>query len=84
MVKKFDVAEGWPIRGSYITLPVDWALSNAGSEPSSSLSCQAEFTETSAGTVAVPVAAGQAAVLNRSRALGASIDESSNGAARIC
>jgi hypothetical protein len=83
-VRKFDVAEGWPITGSSITLAVDWALSNPGHEPSSSLSCQAEVTETSAGTVAAAVAAGQAAVLNLSRALGAAIEASSNGATPIC
>lgn len=82
-VRTFDVAEGWPIRGSYITVAVHWALSNPGSEPSVSLSCQDEFTEMAAGTVAA-AAAGQAAVLNLSRALGASIDASSNGATPIC
>ena len=84
-VRKFDVAEGWPITGSSITLAIDWALSNPGHEPASaSLSCQAEFTETSAGTVAAAVAAGQAAVLKLSRALGAAIEASSNGATPIC
>jgi len=78
-VRKFDVAEG-----SSITLAVDWALSNPGHEPSSSLSCQAEFTERSAGTVSGVVAAGQAAVLKLSRALGAAIEASSNGATPIC
>lgn len=79
-VRKFDVAEG-----SSITLAVDWALSNQGHEPASaSLSCQAEFRETSAGTVSGVVAAGQAAVLKLSRALGAAIQASSNGATPIC
>jgi uncharacterized lipoprotein YmbA len=78
-VRKFDVAEG-----SSITLAVDWALSNPGHEPSSSLSCQAEFRETSAGTVSAAVVAGQAAVLKLSHALGAAIEASSNGATPIC
>ena len=78
-VRKFDVAEG-----SSITLAVDWALSNTGHDPGSSLSCQAEFRETSAGTVSGVVAAGQAAVLKLSRALGAAIEASSNGATPIC
>lgn len=79
-VRKFDVAEG-----SSITLAVDWALSNPGHEAASaSLSCQAEFRETSAGTVSGVVAAGQAAVLKLSRALGAAIQASSNGATPIC
>jgi uncharacterized protein len=78
-VRKFDVAEG-----SSITLAVDWALSNPGHEPSSSLSCQAEFTEAAAGTVSAVVAAGQAAVLKLSRGLGAAIEASSNGATPIC
>jgi uncharacterized lipoprotein YmbA len=78
-VRKFDVAEG-----SSITLAVDWALSNPGHEPVASLSCQAEFRETSAGTVSGVVLAGQAAVLELSRALGAAIQASSNGATPIC
>jgi len=79
-VRKFDVAEG-----SSITLAVDWALSNHGHEAAgASLSCQAEFRETSAGTVSGVVAAGQAAVLKLSRALGAAIQASSNGATPIC
>ena len=78
-VRKFDVAEG-----SSIMLAVDWALSNPGHEPSSSLSCQAEFTQTSAGTVSGVVAAGQAAVLKLSRALGAAIEASAQGATPIC
>lgn len=79
-VRKFDVAEG-----SSITLAVDWALSNPGHEAASaSLSCQAEFRETSAGTVSGVVAAGQAAVLKLSRALGAAIRASSDGATPIC
>jgi uncharacterized protein len=78
-VRKFDVAEG-----SSITLAVDWALANPGHEPSSSLSCQAEFTQTSAGTVSGVVAAGQGAVLKLSRVLGAAIEASSKGAAPIC
>jgi hypothetical protein len=78
-VRKFDVAEG-----SAVTLAVDWALSNTGHEPGSSLSCQAEFRETSSGTVSGVVAAGQAAVLKLSRALGAAIQASSNGATPIC
>ena len=78
-VRKFDVAEG-----SSVLLAVDWALSNTGHEPDSSLSCQAEFRETSAGTVSGVVAAGQAAVLKLSRTLGAAIQASSNGATPIC
>jgi len=79
-VRKFDVAEG-----SSITLAVDWSLSNSGHEAASaSLSCQAEFRETSAGTVSGVVAAGQAAVLKLSRALGAAIQASSNGTTPIC
>ena len=78
-VRKFDVAEG-----SSITLAVDWALSSTGHEPGSSLSCQAEFRETSAGTVSGVVAAGQAAVLKLSRTLGAAIEASSSGATPIC
>ena len=78
-VRKFDVAEG-----STITLAVDWALSNPGHEPSSSLSCQTEFKETSTDTVSGVVAAGQAAVLKLSRALGGAIEASSNGATPTC
>ena len=78
-VRKFDVAEG-----SSVLLAVDWALSDTGHEPGSSVSCQAEFTERAAGTVSGEVAAGQAAVLKLSRALGAAIEASSNGAAPIC
>jgi uncharacterized lipoprotein YmbA len=78
-VRKFDVAEG-----ESVTLAVDWALSNPGHEPGSSLSCQAEFKERSAITVSGAVAAGQAAVLKLSRALGAAIEASSKGATPIC
>jgi uncharacterized lipoprotein YmbA len=78
-VRKFDVAEG-----STITLAVDWALSNPGHEPISSLSCQTEFKETSTDTVSGVVAAGQAAVLKLSRALGGAIEASSNGATPTC
>jgi uncharacterized lipoprotein YmbA len=78
-VRKFDVAEG-----STITLAADWALSHPGHEPNSSLSCQAEFKETSTDTVSGVVAAGQAAVLKLSRALGAAIEASSNGATPTC
>jgi uncharacterized lipoprotein YmbA len=78
-VRKFDVAE----RES-ITLAVDWTLSNPGHEPSSSLSCQAEIRETSAGTVSAAVVAGQAAVLKLSHALGTAIAASSNGTTPIC
>jgi uncharacterized lipoprotein YmbA len=78
-VRKFVVAEG-----SSITLAVDWEISNPGHQPSSSLICQAELTETSAGAVAAAVAAGQAAVLKLSHALGAAIEASSNGATPIC
>ena len=79
-VRKFDVAEG-----SSVTLAVDWALSNPGHEPASvSLSCQAEFRETAAGTVSGVVAAGQTAVLKLSHALGAAIEASSSGATPIC
>jgi uncharacterized lipoprotein YmbA len=78
-VRKFDVAEG-----SSITLAVDWTLSNPGHEPSSSLSCQAEIRETSAGTVSAAVVAGQAAVLKLSHALGTAIAASSSGATPIC
>ena len=78
-VRKFDVAEG-----ESITLAVDWTLLNTGHEPASSLSCQAEFKETSASTVSGVVAAAQAAVVKLSRALGAAIEASSNGATPIC
>ena len=78
-VRKFDAAEG-----SFVTLAVDWALSNPGREASPSLSCQAEFREPSAGTVSGVVAAGQAAVLKLARALGAAIEASSNGATPRC
>ena len=78
-VRKFDVAEG-----SSVLLAVDWALSDTGHEAGSSVSCQAEFTERAAGTVSGEVAAGQAAVLKLSRALGAAIEASSNGATPIC
>jgi uncharacterized lipoprotein YmbA len=78
-VRKFVIAEG-----SSITLAVDWDLSNPGHQPSSSLSCQAELTETFAGALAAAVAAGQAAVLKLSRALGAAIEASSNGTTPIC
>ena len=78
-VRKFDVAQG-----ASVTLAVDWALSNTGPEPSSSLSCQAEFKETSASTVSGVVAAAQAAVLKLSRALGVAIEASSNGATPTC
>jgi len=83
-VRKFDVAESWPTTGSSITLAVDWAFSNPGHDSSSSLSCQAEFTQAAAGTVGGVVAAGQAAVLRLSRTLGAAIEASSNGATPIC
>jgi uncharacterized protein len=78
-VRKFDVAEG----GS-ITLAVDWTLSNAGREPGSSVSCQGEFKETSAGTVSGVVAAGQGAVLKLSRVLGAALEASSKGTTPLC
>jgi uncharacterized protein len=78
-VRKFDVAEG-----SSITLAVDWVLAKPGHEPSPSWSCQAEFTEASAGTISGVVAAGQAAVLKLSRVLGAAIEASSNGATPTC
>jgi uncharacterized protein len=78
-VRKFDVAEG-----SSITLAVDWVLAQPGHEPSSSWSCQAEFTESSAVTISGVVAAGQAAVLKLSRVLGAAIEASSNGATPTC
>ena len=77
-VRKFDIT------GSSVTLAVDWALSNQGHEPSSLLSCQAEFQETPAGTVSGVVAAGQGAVLKLSRALGAAIEASANGATPTC
>ena len=83
-VRKFDLAEGSPVSGSSITLAVDWALSSPGHEPSSFLSCQAEFTQAAAGTVSGVVAAGQAAVLKLSHALGAAIEASSNGATPTC
>ena len=78
-VRKFDLAEG-----SSITLAVDWMLTNPGHEPSPSLSCQAEFKETSVGTVSGVVVAGQAAVLKLSHALGAAIQASARGAAPMC
>ena len=77
-VRKFD------LEGTSITLAVDWALSSTGHEPGSSLSCQAEFRETSVGTVSGVVVAGQAAVLKLSRALGAAIEASSKGATPGC
>ena len=78
-VRKFVLAEG-----SSITLAVDWELSNPGHQPSSSLICHADLTETSAGAVAAAVAGGQAAVLKLSRALGAAIEASLNGETPIC
>ena len=78
-VRKFDVAEG-----SSVTLAVDWALSNAGRESGASVSCQAEFRETSSGTVSGVVTAAQGAVLKLSRVLGAAIESSSKGATPIC
>jgi len=78
-VRKFDVAEG-----SSVTLAVDWVLSDPGHEPSASLTCQAEFRETSASTVNGVVAAGQAAVLKLSRVLGAAIEASSKGVTPTC
>ena len=79
-VRKFEIAEG-----SSVTLAVDWALSIPGHEAASAvLSCQAEFTQTSAGTVGAAVAAAQIAVLKLSRALGAAIQANSNGATPIC
>jgi uncharacterized lipoprotein YmbA len=78
-VRKFDVAEG-----ESVTLAVDWALLNTGHEASPALSCQAEFTATAAGTVSGAVAAAQGAVVRLSRALGAAIQASSNGATPIC
>src|ERR1700720_2425553 len=57
-VRKFDVAAG-----SSVTLAVDWTLSDRAHEPNSSVSCQAEFRETSTATVSGVVAAGQTAVL---------------------
>jgi uncharacterized protein len=82
-VRRFDLAEGRPTTGSSVTLVVDWVLSNPGHEPSASLSCQAEFREASTGTVSGVVTAGQTAVLKLSRALGAAIDATANGAAPI-
>jgi uncharacterized lipoprotein YmbA len=78
-VRKFDIAAG-----RSITLAVDWTLSTAAHEPSSSLSCQAEFTEASAATVNGVVAAAQATVLKLSHALGAAIEATSNGAMPTC
>ena len=83
-VRRFDIAEGRPITGSSVTLAVDWALSNPGHEPGASLNCQAEFRETSPGTVSGVVTAGQAAVLKLSRVLGTAIDATSKGAVPIC
>ena len=83
-VRRFDIAEGRSITGSSVTLAVDWVLSNPGHEPNASLSCQAELSDTSAGTVGGAVVAAQAAVLKLSRALGAAIDASTKGAAPIC
>jgi uncharacterized lipoprotein YmbA len=83
-VRKFDIVEGSPVSGSSITLAADWALSNSGHEPNSSLSCQAEITKTSAGTVAGAVAAGQAAVVNLSQVLGAAIEAGSKGESPGC
>jgi hypothetical protein len=78
-VRKFDVAEG-----ESVTLAVDWTLLNTGHESGSSLSCQAEFKETSSSTVSGVVAAAQAAVVRLSRTLGAAMEASSNGATPIC
>jgi uncharacterized lipoprotein YmbA len=83
-VRKFDFVEGSPASASSITLAADWALSNSGHEPNLSFSCHAEITKTSAGTVAGAVAAGQSAVANLSRALGAAIEASSKGEAPKC
>lgn len=83
-VRKFDIVEGSSGSGSSIALAVDWALSNSGHEPNPSFSCQAEITKTSTGTVGGAVAAGQAAVANLSRTLGAAIEASSKGEAPIC
>jgi len=83
-VRRFDISEGRPIAGSSVTLAVDWVISTPGHESSTSLSCQAEFRETSAGTVSGVVTAGQAAVLKLSGVLGAAIDVTSKGAAPIC
>ncbi len=77
-VRKFDLVEG-----ASITLAVDWVISNPGREPGT-LSCQAEFKETSVGTISGVVVAGQAAVVKLSRALGGAIDASAKGVAPIC
>jgi hypothetical protein len=78
-VRKFDI-----VSGSSVTLAVDWTLSARAHEPNSSLSCQAEFRETSTATVSGVVAAGQTAVLKLSRALGAALEASSKGVAPNC
>lgn len=78
-VRKFDVVEG-----SSVTLAVDWTLSDRAHEPNSSLSCQAEFRETSTATVSGVAAAGQTAVLKLSRTLGAALEASSKGGAPTC
>ena len=78
-VRKYEVVEG-----SSVTLAVDWVLSNTGHEPGTALSCQAELRETSGGTLAGVVGAGQAAVLKLSRALGAALEASSRGSTPQC
>ena len=78
-VRKFDI-----VAGSSVTLAVDWTLSNRAHEPNSSLSCQAEFLETSTATVSSVVAAGQTTVLKLSRALGAALEANSKGTTPIC
>jgi uncharacterized lipoprotein YmbA len=78
-VRKFDAVEG-----SSVTLVVDWVLSNPGRESTASSNCQAEFTETSAGTLSGVVTAGQAVVLRLAHVLGAAIEASSNGAMPMC
>jgi hypothetical protein len=83
-VRKFDIAESGPLKGSSVTLAVDWVLSSPGPEQNASLSCQAEFRETSADTASGMALAGQAAVLKLSRALGSAIVASSSGAAPAC
>lgn len=78
-VRKFDI-----VAGSSVTLAVDWTLSDRAHEPNSSLSCQAEFRETSTSTVSGVVAAGQTVVLKLSRALGAALEANSKGTTPLC
>ena len=82
-VRKFDI-----VAGSTVTLEVDWMLSDRSHEPNSTLSCQAEFHATATAAATAPVtgavAAGQAAVLKLSHALGAALQASLSGTSPQC